>query len=124
METTMNFLGLFTRSALGSAVATFLFSAILFFLAIGALPVLPLLIQAGVTGIVFGLFYTVVHLKRQPTFLSSFGTGVGYGVVNVVIGLVAGTAAALSLGTVLGVAIMGLLLGGGAFLATKLGAGK
>lgn len=120
----MNFLGLFARSALGSAVATFLFSAVIFFLSVGALPLLPLLVQSGVTGVIFGLFYTVVHLKRQPTFLSSVGTGVGYGVVNVVIGLIAGTAAGLSLGTLLGVAIMGLLLGGGAFLATRLGAGK
>ena len=120
----MNFLGLFTRSALGSAVTTFLFSAVMFFLAIGALPVLPLLVQAGVTGIIFGLFYTVVHLKRQPTFLSSFLTGVGYGVFNVIVGLVLGTAAALSLGTLLGVAIMALLLGGGAYLGTRLGAGK
>lgn len=120
----MNFLGLFTRSALGSAVATFLFSAVIFFAAIGALPLLPLLVQAGVTGIIFGLFYTVVHMKRQPTFLSSFGTGVGYGVFNIVVSLVLGTFAGLSLGTLIGVAIMGLLLGGGAYLGTRLGAGK
>jgi hypothetical protein len=124
METTMNFLGLFTRSALGSAVATLLFSIVIFMLFVGALPLLPLLIQAGITGIIFGLFYSVVHMKRQPTFLSSFGTGVGYGVFNIVVSLVLGTAGALSLGSLFGVAIMGLLLGGGAFLATKLGAGK
>ncbi len=120
----MNFLGLFTRSALGSAVAIFLFGAVLFLLAIGVLPVLPLLVQAGITGVIFGLFYSVVHMKRQPTFLTSFGAGVGYGVVQIVIGLVTGTAAALSLGSLLGVAITGLLLGGGAFLATRLFAGK
>ena len=120
----MNFLGLFTRSAIGSAVATFLFSAVLFFAAVGVLPILPLLIQAGITGVIFGLFYSAVHLKRQPTFLSSFGTGVGYGVFNIVVSLVLGTAGALTLGSLIGVAIMGLLLGGGSYLATRLGASK
>ncbi len=80
---------------------------------------LPLLVQAGITGVVFGLFYSVVHLKRQPTFLTSFGAGVGYGVVQLIIGVIAGTAAALSLGSILGVAIMGPLLGGGAFLSSS-----
>lgn len=117
----MKFLGLFGRSAAGSAIATFLISALAFFLAAGVLPVVPLLIQAVVTGITFGIFYSLVHLKREPTFLSSFGTGVGYGVINVIASIVLGTAAALSLGTVIGLAVMGLLLGGGAYLATRIG---
>ena len=120
----MNFLGLFARSAIGSAVATFLFTAAVFALAAGALPLVPLLVQAVLTGAIFGIFYTVVHLKRQPTFLSSFGTGVGYGVFNIVVSLVVGTFAGLSLGTLIGVAIMGLLLGGGAFLGNKIGGGS
>ena len=120
----MNFLGLFTRSAIGSAVATFLFTAVLFLTAVGVLPVLPLLIQAGITGVIFGLFYAVVHLKRQPTFLSSFLTGVGYCVFNAVIGLVLGTGGAITIGSLIGVCIMSLLLGGGSYLATRFGAAK
>jgi Na+-transporting NADH:ubiquinone oxidoreductase subunit NqrD len=123
LENTMKFFGLFARGAAGSAVATFLFSALLFFLAVGVLPVVPLLIQAVITGVTFGIFYSVVHMNRTPSFLSSFGTGVGYGVVNLIVSIVLGTAAALSLGTIIGVAVMGLLLGGGAFLATKIGGG-
>lgn len=117
----MKFLGLFARSAAGSAIATLLFSAVLFMLAVGVLPIVPLLIQSVVTGVIFGAFYSLVHLKREPTFLSSFGTGVGYGVFNIVMSLVLGTFAGLSLGTLLGVAIMGLLLGGGAYLGTRFG---
>jgi hypothetical protein len=117
----MKFLGLFAKSAIGSSAVTFLFSAVLFFLAVGVVPVLPLLVQAGVTGVIFGVIFSLVHLKREPTFLSSFGTGIGYGVLNTVIGLLVGTAVGLSLGTLIGVAVMGLLLGGGAYLGTRFG---
>ena len=40
----MKFLGLFARSAAGSAIATLLFSAVLFMLAVGVLPIVPLLV--------------------------------------------------------------------------------
>ena len=35
-----------------------------------------LLVQAVVTGVTFGIFYSLVHLKREPSFQSSFGARV------------------------------------------------
>lgn len=119
----MKFLALFGRSAAGSAVATFLFSAVLFALAAGVLPVVPLLVQAVFTGITFGIFYSLVHLKREPSFQSSFGAGIGYGIVTLLTGLFLGTVTTLSFGTLIGLAISSLLLGGGAFLAARIGGG-
>lgn len=117
----MKFLGLFARSAIGSAAATFLFTAALIMLAIGVLPIIPLAIQAAFTGVVFGLVYSLVHIKREPTFLSSFGTGVGYLVLMTIVSILAGTFAGITLGSLIGTLVMALLLGGGAYLATRVG---
>ena len=119
----MKFLGLFGRSAAGSAVATFIFGAVIYAFFAGVLPVVPLLVQAVVTGVTFGIFYSLVHIKREPSFLSSFGAGIGYGVFSVLSGILLGTVTALSLGTLIGLAISAAVLGGGAYLATRIGGG-
>ncbi len=121
----MKFLGLFARSAAGTAVASLLFNAILIALFYGvqfiAVAALPLIVQSAMVGVIFGLIYSLVHIKREPTLLSSFGTGIGYGVLMIVVSIVLGTFAGLSIGSLVGTVVVAAILGGGALLGTRIG---
>lgn len=117
----MKFFGLFARSGLGAALTTFAYGAIVTTLFFGVLPLIPLVVQAVITGVIFGAFYSLVHLKREPSFLSSVLTAASYMAVMALVSIFAGTFAGLSIAALAMMAFMAVLLGGGSYLGTRFG---
>lgn len=121
----MNFLKLFARGAAGASVLTLAVNLVLIALSYGAAAIsvafVPLAIQAVVTGAVFGVVFSLLHIKREPTLLSSFGSGVAYLALMVVLSIVLGTFAGVSLPLLVSVLVTSAVLGGGAYLGTRIG---
>lgn len=117
----MNFLKLLLKSGLGTAAGIAIYSAITTMLIFGVLPLASIVINSLVAGLIFGLVYSIVHIRRAPTFASSATTGLGFAILLTVLSIVAGTSAGFSIASVVGIVVVGLVLGSGAFVGTRVG---
>ncbi|HEY9784660.1 MAG TPA: hypothetical protein V6D17_04595 [Candidatus Obscuribacterales bacterium] len=117
----MNFLSTLLRSGVGAAVGLFIYALLTNMLVFGTVPLLGIVISSLVVGTIFGLIYSVVHLKREPTFGSSVATGIGFAGLATVIALAAGTFAGFSIASIIGIAVFGVLIGSSSFLGMRSG---
>lgn len=116
----MNFLKTAFKGGLGAAIATLLYGCIMGLIVFGFIPVIPILVNSIVIGVVFGAVFGLAHLKREPTLNSSIITAAGFMVAVTILAIVAGTFAGFSLGSIISLIIASCLLGGGAYTGSRI----
>lgn len=117
----MNFLNLWLKSALGTACGVALYAIVTTLLVFGSVPIAAIAVNSLVAGAIFGLVYSAVHIRRAPTFLTSFTAGLGMVILLTVLSVMAGTFAGWSIASVVGIVVFALVLGTGAFAGTRFG---
>lgn len=114
------FIALIGKSTVGAIAGLAAYICVGNYLA-GAATLLPHVLTASIGGgMIFGLIYSVVHLKFEPSPASSLATGTAVALGVLAISIYAGAFVGFSIASVVALVIAPFFVGGGAYLGWRL----